>query len=125
MWHLKCKTNKHDKTDIGLQIQRTNRWQARREIDEGDERDTKFQSWVQSVPVWGMLSITMLYLCTLTYYNQTFHDDHFEMHKIPNGYDAQQEITVLQITHASKTNSQKKRPNLWLPEMRVGEWGNG
>ena len=60
--------------------------------------------------------------------NQTYHGDHFEIlyRNIKSLCCVPGTNAMLQVNHTSKkeTNSQKKRSNLWLPEVG-GERGKG
>ena len=59
----------------------------------------------------------MQYLCMVPDDNQIYHGDHFEMYRnIDSLCCVTQTNVVLQINYTSKTNTKKKRSDLWLLE---------
>ena len=71
--------------------------------------------------VWGIQSITMQYLCMMTD-DKTYPGDDFEKYRNTVSLCCVPGTNILlQVNYASKTNSQKKRSDLWLPEAGVGE----
>ena len=74
--------------------------------------------------MWRVWSIIMKYLCMVTDDNQTNNGDHFEMYRNIESLCCVPETNrVLYISYTSKTNSQNKISDLWLPE--VGGGGKG
>ena len=75
----------------------------------------------------GVQSVNIYYVYMVTYSNQTHPGDHFEIHRNIKSLCCMIGTNiVLQVNYTSKKkNTQKKRTDLWLPEVGVGGEATG